>query len=64
MKKVFFDLTDRLCIHQGGLNMAQYDNLKDYFQGEHLELITNAIKEHLEHEVKSDYQIKCPVHLY
>lgn len=41
--------------------MAQYDNLKDYFQGEHLELITNAIKEHLEHEVKSDYQIKCPV---
>lgn len=41
--------------------MAQYDNLKDYFQGEHLELITNAIKEHLEHEVKSDYQIKAPV---
>ena len=37
--------------------MARYDNLKDYFQGKHLELIKGAIRKHLEGEFDCDYQI-------
>ena len=40
--------------------MAQYDNLKDYIQGEHLVLITNAVKDYLKHDEKSDCQVSTP----
>ena len=41
--------------------MAQYVNLKDYFQGEHFELIGSAIKSHLEQELNSECRINTPV---
>lgn len=41
--------------------MAQYDSLKDYFQGEHFELIGIAIKSHLEQELNSECRINTPV---
>ena len=41
--------------------MAQYGNLKDYFIGEHIELIKGAIIEHLEHELNNGFYINNPI---
>ena len=39
--------------------MAKYDSLKDFFQGEHLELITRAVKEQVDCELKADCQVSA-----
>ena len=41
--------------------MARYGNLKDYFIGEHIELIKGAIIEHLEHELNNGFYINNPI---
>ncbi len=41
--------------------MAQYGNLKDYFIGEHIELIKGAIIERLEHELNNGFYINNPI---
>ena len=41
--------------------MARYNNLKDYFQGEHLDYIRSIIKEHLEQELNSECQVEIPL---
>lgn len=39
--------------------MAKYDSLKDFFQGEHLGLITRAVKEQVDCELKADCQVSA-----
>ncbi len=40
--------------------MSHYESLKDYFQEEHIELIMNAVKEHISYELKVDCQVNAP----
>lgn len=40
--------------------MSHYESLRDYFQEEHIELIMNAVKEHISYELKVDCQVNAP----